>query len=98
MRNWCRPSNSPTAKAVRRALFLSCYGNREAKQRPGFQTNKRDACALRNLLRQLVEIFDKRHRCAIEILNLRIRGFDDVIFVRRMRAAAVAESKMSCRQ
>ena len=47
---------------------------------------------------QLVEIFDERHHRAVEALDFRVRGFDDVIFVRRMRAAAVAESEMSGRQ
>ena len=56
------------------------------------------ATAVFGLLRQLVQIFDERHRRAVEALDFRVRGFDDVIFVRRMRAAAVAESEMSCRQ
>ena len=47
---------------------------------------------------QLVEIFDKRHRRPVEVLDFRVRGFDDVIFVRRMRAAAVTESEMSRRE
>src|SRR5258707_3813164 len=47
------------------------------------------------LLRQLVEIFDKRHHRAVEALDLWVRRFDNVIFVRRVRAAAVTESKMS---
>src|SRR5438093_13472843 len=47
------------------------------------------------LLRQLVEIFDKRHYRAIESLYLRVRRFDDVIFVRRMCARAVTETEMS---
>src|SRR5436190_4441988 len=49
-------------------------------------------------LRQLVEIFDKRHHRAVEALDLWVRRFDNVIFVRRMRAASVAESEMSGRQ
>ena len=49
-------------------------------------------------LRQLVEIFDKRHCRAIEVLDFRVRRFDDVILVRRVRAAAMAESEMSGRQ
>ena len=51
-----------------------------------------------DLFCQLVQIFDKRHRRAIEVLDFRVCGFDDVIFVWRMRAAAVAESEMSGRQ
>src|SRR5438105_14965365 len=47
------------------------------------------------LLRQLVEIFDKRHYRAIESLYFRVRRFDDVIFVRRMCARAVTETEMS---
>src|SRR5438046_492365 len=45
--------------------------------------------------RQLVQVFDERHDSAIESLNFRVRGFDDVIFVRRVGTAAVTESKMS---
>jgi hypothetical protein len=47
---------------------------------------------------QLVLIFHEGHRRAIEVLDFRVRGFDDVIFVRRVRAAAVTETKMSGRQ
>ncbi len=47
---------------------------------------------------QLVQIFNKRHRRPVEVLDFRVRGFDDVIFVRRMRAAAVTESEMSRRE
>src|SRR6266498_5774026 len=50
------------------------------------------------LLRQLVEIFDKRHRRAVEALDFRVCGFDDVILVWGVRAAAVSESEMSGRQ
>src|SRR5207244_1304275 len=45
--------------------------------------------------RQLEQVFDERHHRAIESLNLRIRRFNDVIFVRRVRAAAVTQSEMS---
>src|SRR5207249_5753473 len=49
-------------------------------------------------LRQLVEIFDKRHYCPLKSLYFRIRGFGDVILVRRVRAAAVPQSEMACRK
>ena len=58
----------------------------------------RETHALPHLLRQFVQILNKRHRRPVEVLDFRVRGFDDVIFVRRMRAAAVAESEMSGRQ
>ena len=48
-----------------------------------------------SLLRQLVEIFDERHHCAVESLYFRVRRFDNVIFVRRVRAAAVTKPEMS---
>src|SRR5262249_37641732 len=49
-------------------------------------------------LRQFVEIFDKRHHCAVESLYLRVGRLDDVILVGRVRAAAVTEAEMSGRQ
>src|SRR5207253_6036098 len=49
-------------------------------------------------LAQLVEIFDERHHRAVETLYFRVRGFDDVIFIRRMRAAAMTESEMAGRK
>src|SRR6266487_569202 len=48
--------------------------------------------------RQLKQIFRKRKRGAVEAFDLRIGRLDDVILVRRMRATAMAESEMSCRQ
>src|SRR5438128_534767 len=47
------------------------------------------------LLAELVEVFHERHHGAIEPLDLRIRGLNDVIFVRRVSAAAVAETEMA---
>jgi hypothetical protein len=38
---------------------------------------------------------DERHHRAVESLNFRIRRFDDVIFIGRVRAAAVTESEIS---
>ena len=46
------------------------------------------------LLRQPVEIFDERHYRAVEAPDFRIGGFDNIIFVRRVRAAAVAKSEV----
>ena len=45
--------------------------------------------------RQLEQVFDEREHDAIHTLDLRVRRFDDVIFVRRMGAAAVAEAEMA---
>src|SRR6266699_4212043 len=45
--------------------------------------------------RQLEQVFDEREHDAIHPLDLRVRRFDDVIFVRRMGAAAVAEAEMA---
>ncbi len=50
---------------------------------------------LGSLLSQLVEIFHERHHRAVESLYFRVCRFDNVILVRRMRAAAVAEPEMS---
>src|SRR5262245_33742621 len=68
---------------------------RKVRDREDALASTRDACAPRNLLCQLVEIFDERHCCAVEVLDFWVRRFDDVIFVRCMRAAAVPESEMS---
>src|SRR5207248_7798296 len=51
-----------------------------------------------SLLRQFVQIFDERHRRAIEALYFRVGRFDDIVLVRRMSAAAVSEPEMSGRQ
>src|SRR6266571_8457039 len=51
-----------------------------------------------SLLRQVVEIFDEGHDRAVESLYFRVRGFDDVIFIRRVRTAAMTESEMAGRK
>src|SRR5436309_5706389 len=45
--------------------------------------------------RQLEQVFDERHHRAIEALDLWVRRFDNVIFVRRVGAAAVIEAEMA---
>src|SRR2546427_10605235 len=46
-------------------------------------------------LRQLEQVFGEGEDCAVEALDFRVRGFDHVVFVRRMCAAAVAETEMA---
>ncbi len=48
----------------------------------------------RALFPQLVKIFRKRHHRPVESLHLRIGGIDDVIFIRRMGATAMAQTEM----
>src|SRR5437763_13624108 len=43
------------------------------------------------LFRQLVEVLDEGHGRAIEALDFRVGRFDDLVFVGRVRAAAVTE-------
>src|SRR5438309_12064604 len=50
------------------------------------------------ITRQLVQILDERHHRAIEALNFRTGRFDHVIFVARVRAAAVTKPEMSRRE
>src|SRR5437762_1173174 len=47
------------------------------------------------LFRQLVEVLDEGHGRAIEALDFRVGRFDDVVFVGRVRAAAVTEPEMT---
>ena len=47
------------------------------------------------LFRQLVEIFDERHRRTVEALYARVRRFDDVIFIGRVGAAAMTKTEMA---
>src|SRR6266513_2552398 len=47
------------------------------------------------LSRQLVEVLDEGHGRAIEALDFRVGRFDDVVFVGRVRAAAVNEPEMT---
>src|SRR6516165_9315067 len=49
------------------------------------------------LLRQLVKILDKGHHRAIEAMYARVCRFDDVIFIGRVSAAAVAETEVTGR-
>jgi hypothetical protein len=59
------------------------------------ETSTRDAWAPQHPTSPIHIDIRRKHRCAIEALDLRVCGFDDVIFVRRMRAAAVTKSEMS---
>lgn len=59
------------------------------------EASHRDALQFETLLPELVEIFHERHGSAVEALDFRVRRFDDVIFVGRVRAAAVPETEMS---
>src|SRR6266550_6689849 len=47
------------------------------------------------LLPKLVQILNKRHCCSVDALNLRIRRFDNKIFVRRMCPTAMTKTEMS---
>src|SRR5437764_4873887 len=48
--------------------------------------------------RHLVEIFHVRPHRAVDPLHLRVRRLDQVVFVRRVRAAAVAQSEVARRE
>src|SRR5205814_2845530 len=43
---------------------------------------------------QFIQIFDVGAHCAINSLHIRIHGFDHVILIRSMRAAAVAHTEV----
>ena len=58
----------------------------------------RSAFAEVSSLRQFVEVLHKRHRRAVEGLDFRIRRFNNVIFIWRVGAAAVAETEMAGRK
>src|SRR5881296_2060644 len=45
--------------------------------------------------RQLEKVFHKRECCAVHAFDLRVRRFDNVIFVRSMSAAAMAKTKVA---
>src|SRR5262245_44277492 len=47
------------------------------------------------LATQFVEILDIRTRRAVNSLHLGIGRFDHIVFIRRMRSAAVTETEMS---
>ena len=46
----------------------------------------------------LYRVLNEGHRRPVEVLDFGVCGFDDVTLVRRVRAAAVAESEMFGRQ
>src|SRR5439155_6717853 len=48
--------------------------------------------------RHLEQILDVRARAAIDALHLGIRGLDDVVLIRSVRAAPMAEAKVSGRE
>src|SRR5262249_3619604 len=48
--------------------------------------------------RELSQVLDERPDRAVEALNLRVRGLDDVVLVGRVRARAVAEAEVSGRE
>src|ERR1051325_6074108 len=58
-----------------------------------------DAVAVTRLrstrLRQIVEVLDVGERCAVHALHFRVAGFDDVILVGRMRAAAMTQAEVA---
>src|SRR5947207_949890 len=51
-----------------------------------------------NLPRQFEEVFGEREHGAVQTLDLRIGGLDDIIFVRSMGAAPVAQPEMAGRE
>src|SRR5262249_38049672 len=50
------------------------------------------------LTAQLVEILDVRTRRAVNALRLGIGRFNHVVFIRRMRSAAMTQTEMACGQ
>src|SRR5437867_6741573 len=52
----------------------------------------------RRLSGQFEEVFHERKHRTIHPLDFWIRGFDYIVFVRRMRAAAMAKPEMAGRQ
>src|SRR6266852_5971214 len=66
----------------------------------GSQSNQRATWDFFRLFResQLVQVIDEGADGAVHALELRVFRLDDVIFVRSVRAAAVAEAEVTCRQ
>src|SRR5881396_1852855 len=54
--------------------------------------------AFGNLPRQFEEVFGEREHRAVQTVDLRIGGLDDIIFVRSMGAAPVAQPEMAGRE
>lgn len=66
----------------------------------GSQRNQRATLDFFRLFResQLVQVINEGAHGAVHALKLRVFRFDDVVFVRSVCAAAVAEAEVTCRQ